>query len=103
MSLRARAEWTFFATLPKADPLLAAGWWAVLVLRGALGPALGIAMGLLVGAVTRGSSLVAPLTLTGSVFVLLQVLPPIQQALSANLGERTASWLYDRLTLACVR
>jgi ATP-binding cassette subfamily B protein len=35
--------------------------------------------------------------------VLLQVLSPIHQAVSANLGDRTAAWLYDRLTEACVR
>ena len=37
------------------------------------------------------------------VFVLLQVLHPIHQAISANLGSRVAAWLYDRLTEACVR
>src|SRR6185436_3879975 len=31
------------------------------------------------------------------------VLTPIHQAISANLGDRTAAWLYDRLTEACVR
>ena len=103
MRLTERSEWKLFATLPKADPLLAAGWWGVLVLRGLLGPALGVAMGLLVAAVTRGSSLAVPLGVMAVVFVLLQVLPPIQQALSSNLGDRTASWLYERLTIACVR
>jgi ATP-binding cassette, subfamily B, bacterial len=39
----------------------------------------------------------------GAIFVLLQVLAPIHQALGANLGDRTAAWLYDRLTAACVR
>ena len=39
----------------------------------------------------------------GAVFVLLQVLNPIHQAVGANLGERTAAWLNDRLTEACVR
>jgi ABC-type multidrug transport system fused ATPase/permease subunit len=103
MRLTDRNEWKFFAVLPKADPLLAAAWWTLLVVRGLLGPALGLAMGLLIAAVTRGTSLGVPLALTGAVFVLLQVLPPIQQAVSANLGDRTASWLYERLTLACVR
>ena len=42
-------------------------------------------------------------TLVGGVFVLLQVLTPIHQAVGANLGDRTAAWLYDRLTEACVR
>ena len=30
--------------------------------------------------------------------MLLQVLTPLHQAVSANLGSRTAAWLYDRLT-----
>jgi ATP-binding cassette subfamily B protein len=57
----------------------------------------------LVGAVQRGDSLVNPLTLVGVTFVLLQILAPIQTAISSNLGDRTAAWLYDRLTEACVR
>ena len=51
----------------------------------------------------RGDDLVAPLVLVGAVFVPLQVLSPIHQAIGANLGSRTAAWLYDRLTSACVR
>ena len=35
-------------------------------------------------------------------FVALQVLSPIHQAVSANLGSRTATWLNDRLMRACV-
>ena len=60
-------------------------------------------MGVLVGAVQRQDSLAVPLTFVGVVFVLLQVLSPIHQAVGANLGDRTAAWLYDRLTEACVR
>jgi ATP-binding cassette, subfamily B, bacterial len=100
---RERAEWKFFAVLPKADPGLAVAWWAVLVLRGVLPAAFAIAMGALVAAVQHGADLAAPLALVGVVFVLLQVLGPIHRATSANLGDRTAAWLYDRLTTACVR
>src|SRR5262245_61632685 len=60
-------------------------------------------MGFLVAAVERGDSLAGGLTLVGIVFILLQVLAPIHQAVGANLGDRTAAWLYDRLTDACVR
>src|SRR6266851_3172307 len=102
-SLTARKEWKFFAVLPKAAPALAAGWWTVLSLRGILPAAFAIAMGVLVGAVQRGHSLAIPLTFACGIFVMLQVLSPIHQALSANLGDRTAAWLYDRLTEACVR
>src|SRR5688572_33431345 len=59
-------------------------------------------MGLLVAAVQEGSALAAPLALVAVVFILFQVLNPIHQAVSANLGDRTAAWLYDRLTEACV-
>jgi ATP-binding cassette subfamily B protein len=98
-----RDEWKFFTVLPKADWLLAAAWWILLVLRGVLPALFAIAMGTLVGAVERGDSLAGPLAFAGGVFVLLQVLAPIHQALGANLGDRTAAWLYDRLTAACVR
>ena len=95
--------WEFFATLPMAAPGLALAWWLALLLRGALPAAFAIAMGVLVGAVQHGQPLAGPLTLVGAIFILLQVLSPIHQALSNNLGDRTAAWLYDRLTEACVR
>jgi ATP-binding cassette, subfamily B, bacterial len=98
-----RQEWKFFAVLPKADATLASLWWIVLVLRGLLPAGFAVAMGSLVSAVQQGDSLGRPLALVGLVFVLLQVLTPIHQALGANLGDRTAAWLYDRLTEACIR
>jgi ABC-type transport system involved in cytochrome bd biosynthesis fused ATPase/permease subunit len=101
--LRARNEWKFFAVLPKADPWLAISWWTLLVLRGVLPAALAIAMGRLVGAVQGGGSLTAPLALVGALFILLQVCAPLHTAAGANLGDKTAAWLYDRLTEACVR
>src|SRR5262249_50886582 len=101
--LRARNEWKLFAALSRADRTLAASWWLVLLLRGILPAIFAIAMGLLVGAVQRGDSLTLPLAITGAAFVLQQVLGPLHNAISLNLGERTAGWLYDRLTAACVR
>jgi ATP-binding cassette subfamily B protein len=101
--LRERQEWQFFAVLPRADRALAATWGVVLVLRGALPAVFAIAMGVLVGAVQAGDDLAAPLAFVGVVFVLLQVLTPVHEAVSANLGSRVAAWLYDRLTEACVR
>jgi ABC-type multidrug transport system fused ATPase/permease subunit len=102
-SLTERKEWKFFGVLPKADHFLATAWWTALLLRGILPAAFAIAMGVLVGAVQRGDPLAGSLAFAGSIFVLLQVLSPIHQAVSANLGDRTAAWLYDRLTEACVR
>ncbi|PYT19679.1 MAG: ABC transporter ATP-binding protein [Acidobacteria bacterium] len=101
--LRARNEWIFAGVLPRADHALAIGWWILLVLRGLLPAIFAVAMGRLVGSIQRGGDLAAPLALVGIVFVLLQVLPPIHQVVGANLGSRTAAWLYDQLTTACVR
>ena len=100
--LRERQEWKFFGALPKADGRLAAAWWALLIARGVLPALFAVAMGALVGAVQRGEALGAPLAFAGTTFVLLQVLVPLHLAVSWNLGDRTAAWLYDRLTDACV-
>jgi ABC-type transport system involved in cytochrome bd biosynthesis fused ATPase/permease subunit len=98
-----RQEWLFFAALPKADGLLAVAWWSVVLLHGVLPAVFAVAMGALVAAVEAGDALAGPLTVVGVVFVLLQVLSPIQTAISHNLGDRTAAYLYDRLTETCVR
>jgi ABC-type multidrug transport system fused ATPase/permease subunit len=94
--------WKFFRVLSRADSILATAWWTVLVLRGLLPAGFAIAMGLLVGTVQRGAPLGGVLTLVGVIFVLLQVLAPLHQSISSNLGSRLAAWLYDQLTIACV-
>ena len=100
--LRRRQEWRFFGVLPQADRRLAVAWWAVLVARGLLPAAFAVTVGVLVGAVQGGRGLAGPLAATGAVFVTLHVLTPIHTAVSANLGDRTAAWLNDRLATACV-
>ena len=100
--LRARNEWLLLAALPRAGAPTAIAWWALLILRGLLPAAFGIAMGVLVAAVQGGGSLGPSLTLIGALFVALQVLAPIHKAVSANLGDRTSSLLNDRLVDACV-
>jgi ATP-binding cassette subfamily B protein len=102
-SLRNRNEWMFFAALPRSDGTLAFAWWVVVLLHGILPALFAIAMGVLVSAVQRGETLTGPLIVVGLIFVLLQVLTPIQTAVSHNLGDRTAAFLYDRLTTACAR
>jgi ABC-type multidrug transport system fused ATPase/permease subunit len=116
--LRDRPAWIFFAALPKADPVLALAWYGVVVLHGILPASFAIAMGVLVSAVQvaaaaaqaavdaaggAGAGLAVPLALVGVIFVLLQVVTPLQTALSHNLGDRMAAFLYDRLTEAAVR
>ena len=101
--LRSRKEWAFLAVLPRADRTLAGIWWTVVILHGILPALFAIAMGVLVAAVQRGDGLAGPLTFAGAAFVLLQILTPVQTAVSHNLGDRLAAFLYDRLTEACVR
>ena len=102
-ALKTRDDWKFAGILPKADRSLAAAWWAVLILRGLLPALFAVAMGNLVGAVQRGEPLTLPLTLVTIVFIPLQVMSPIHHALGTNLGSRVSAWLYDQLTIACVR
>src|SRR5262245_8969247 len=98
-----RKEWQLFSVLPRAAPALAVAWWVALILRGVLPAAFSIAMGGLVAAVQKNGSLTTPLVVAGAAFILLQVLPPIHTAVGANLGDRTAAWLHDKLAAACVR
>ena len=101
--LRARNDWKFAGVLPLADRGLATAWWIILILRGALPAIFAIAMGALVAAVQGGESLDVPLTVVGIVFIALQVLSPLHHAVGTNLGSRTAAWLYDQLSIACIR
>jgi ATP-binding cassette subfamily B protein len=100
--LRTRQEAQLAAALSRADRPMATGWWSLLTLRGLLPAGFSIATGVLVGAIQHRSGLAVPLTVVGVLFVLLQVLGPLHTALSANLGDRTAAWLFDELTEACV-
>src|SRR5215467_5155370 len=99
---RARQELQLAAALSRADRPMAAGWWTLLIVRGLLPAGFSIATGVLVGAIQHRYSLVVPLIVVGILFTLLQVLGPLHTALSANLGDRTAAWLYDELTGSCV-
>jgi ABC-type multidrug transport system fused ATPase/permease subunit len=100
--IRARQELQLAGALWRADPAMAVGWWSLLALRGLLPAGFAIASGFLVTAVEHHQALAVPLGVVGVVFILLQVLGPLHTALSANLGDRTAAWLYDELTGACL-
>ena len=100
--LRARQEWQFFAVLPKADPALAAVWWALIILNGALPAVFAVAIGLTVNAVEESKPVATPLALTGAAFVLMLIVTPIQTAVSMNLGNKVSAWLNDALIRDCV-
>ena len=99
--LRRSAEWRFLGVLQRADPGLAAAWWGLILVRGALPAAFTLAMGELVGAVQGGRSLTAPLAMAGIVFIALNALGPMHEAIAANLGASAAAWLHERLLEAC--
>ena len=101
--LRARQEWQFFAVLPKADPVLATIWWALLILNGAMPAVFAVAIGATVNAVQLASPVGGPLAVTGLVFVLMLVVNPIQTAVSMNLGNKVSLWLNEALIRACVQ
>src|ERR1051325_5028631 len=61
-----------------------------------------VAGGALIASVRGGGPVGGALAVVGVLFVLQQVVAPIHLAVSGNLGDRTAAWLYDRLTDACV-
>lgn len=100
--MRRRPAARFFACLTAADRTLGTVWWVLLAARGVLPTVLAVLTGALVGAVADAAPLTRPLVLVGTTFVLLQVLAPVQAAVSANLGSRVSGWLYDRLTRAAV-
>lgn len=96
------AVWTFFTVLPRADRILTVIWWSLIVLRGAVPAAFGVAVGYTVAKITAGASLVAPLTLLAACFVAMQVLTPILNQVGESLGDKLAMWLYDRILRAAV-
>lgn len=101
-SLRRRQEWQLAAALRRSDAAMSRGWWALVWVRALLPAGLSIATGVAVGAVQRHAGLAAPLAVVGVAFVVLQVAAPLHTALSNNLGHRTAAWLYDQLSDACL-
>jgi ATP-binding cassette, subfamily B, bacterial len=100
--LRGRPEMRFFGVLFRASPGMATAWWVLLVLRGAMPALLAVATGVLVSAVNDDADLTGPLAFVGVLFVTFQVLTPVQQAVSANVGSLATDWMHDRLMLAAV-
>ena len=100
--LRARQEWQFFAALPQAHAGLAAAWWILLVLSGALPAVFAVATGVTIGAVESSDPLGPALAFVGVVFVLMLIVGPILTAVSMNLGNLLSALLNERLINSCV-
>jgi ATP-binding cassette subfamily B protein len=93
-------EIVFFKTLWRASKPLTGLWWTLLFLGGVLPAAFAVASGVLIGAVENDTSLTGPLVLIGVIFVTLQVVNPLHDAIGSNLGHTAASWMNDRLLTA---
>jgi ABC-type transport system involved in cytochrome bd biosynthesis fused ATPase/permease subunit len=100
--LRASPEWRFLGVLPRASPGRTLAWWSLIAIRGALPAAFTIAVGGLVSTVQQGRPLFVPLALVGGVFIAMNALVPVHEALAADLGAKAGAWLHDRLLRACV-
>jgi ABC-type multidrug transport system fused ATPase/permease subunit len=101
--IRTSAEWRFLGVMPKAAPGLAAAWWALIALRAVLPALFTIAMGVLVGAVQARQPFSVALAAAGTVFVAMNALGPVHDAVGTNLGARAGAWLNERLLDACAR
>ncbi|SDR89904.1 ABC transporter ATP-binding protein [Microlunatus soli] len=99
--LTGSAEWRLlFGTIWAADRRLAGAWWLLTLVRAALPPALAVATGWLIGLIADHDSAARGLITVGALFALMQTLGPVQSAIAANLGDRTAALLQDRLLVA---
>ena len=94
---------SFLRLLPRVSAGRAAAWWLLILLRGVLPAAFTIAVGVLVAGVQSGGDLAPRLLLVGTVFILMNSLGPLHEALSADLGLRTGAHLLDGLMRACIR
>jgi ATP-binding cassette subfamily B protein len=95
------AEWNLvFRVLPRADRGLGRSWWTLLVLRSLLPGVLVVATGALVGAVSAGQRPGWSLAVVAAATILMLVLSPIHDAVSANLGARAGADLNRRLLRA---
>ncbi len=97
------AEWNLvFLVLPRAHRGLARSWWVLVVLRSLLPAVLVIGTGALIGAVSAGHRPGLPLAVVAVSSVLILVLSPVHDAVSANLGARVGADLHGRLLRAAI-
>ncbi len=97
------AEWNLvFRVLPRAHRGLARSWWVLVTLRSLLPAVLVIATGALIGAVSAGHRPGLPLVVVAASSVLILVLSPVHDAVSANLGAWVGADLHGRLLRAAI-
>ena len=95
------AEWDLVVhVLPKAHRGLSRAWWTLLAGRSVLPAALAVGTGALVGSVSAGQRPGWSLALVAVTTILILVLSPIHDAVSANLGAHVGADLHKRLLRA---
>ncbi len=80
--------------------MLGGAWWVFVAVRSALPALFALSMGSLITAVKDGQAVGTSLWRVGGLFALMQALPPINAALSANLAQKTITYLHDHLLAA---
>jgi ATP-binding cassette, subfamily B, bacterial len=97
------AEWHLvFRVLPRAHRGLARAWWTLVIVRAALPGVLVIATGALVGAVSAGRGPGWSLPVVAGSSILILMLSPVHDAVSANLGAQVGADLHRRLLRAAI-
>ncbi len=92
----------FFGAVHAASPRLSTAWWTLVVLRGLLPAAFAVGMGVLVAAIDgRRAARARPRRRRRSCSSPCRSPGPFHDAVSANLGATTSSWLHERLLEAC--
>ena len=86
--------------LPRAHRGLSRAWWTLLAGRSVLPAALAVGTGALVGSVSAGQRPGWSLALVAVTTILILVLSPIHDAVSANLGAHVGADLHKRLLRA---
>ncbi|MBP2471913.1 ABC-type multidrug transport system fused ATPase/permease subunit [Crossiella equi] len=101
---RQRPVWQLFAAFWQAKPFLAVVFWALLLLGAVLPPLFAVLTGRVIGVLGEGTGAVLgpSLLALGGCFLLMQVLPHVEGAVSMGLGSRLADWLNDRQAKAAV-
>ena len=95
--LRGSAEWRFLAVVLQTAPAQAVSWWVFVLARGLLPAAFTLSVGLLVGTLQRRQPALPALLLVGVVFIAMNGLAPVHEAVSGVLGRLVGYRLQDRI------
>ncbi len=97
------AEWDLvFRVLPRAHRSLAVSWWTLVALRSLLPGLLIVATGALIASVSAGSRPGWSLATVAGSSILILILSPVHDAVSANLGAQVGADLHGRLLRAAI-